>query len=51
MRLKSYLITAGLGVVTGAATILMLPKYSKIYQKADDAAGVIKRLDRPLSLS
>lgn len=42
MRIKSFIITAGLGAVAGAAALLMMPKYSKVYQTADDAAQMIK---------
>ena len=42
MQFKSFITTISLGVAAGAATVLMLPKNSKIYRAADDAANMIK---------
>ena len=42
MQMKSFITTVGLGVAAGAAAVLMLPKNSKAYKVADDAANMIK---------
>ena len=43
MQVKSMLASVGLGMVAGAAAILMLPKHSEAYRMADDAAHAIKK--------
>lgn len=43
MQVKSMLTSVGLGMVAGAAAVLMLPKQSKAYRVADDAAQTIKQ--------
>ena len=43
MQVKPWITTVGLGMVAGAAAILMLPKHSDAYRMADDAAHTIKR--------
>ena len=42
MQVKTMITTVGLGMVAGAAAILMMPKHSQAYQMADDAAQTIK---------
>ena len=42
MQIKSFITTMGIGIAAGAATVLMLPKNSKVYQAANDAANMIK---------
>ena len=42
MQVKSWVTTIGLGVVAGAATMLLLPKSSPVYRKADRAVHTIK---------
>lgn len=42
MQVKSFIATVGLGVVAGAATVLLLPKSSPVYRKADEAVQTIK---------
>lgn len=43
MQVKSLITTVGLGMVAGAAAILMIPKHSEAYRMADDAAHSLKR--------
>ena len=43
MQVKSMLTSVGLGMVAGAAAVLMLPKHSQAYRMADDAAQAIKQ--------
>lgn len=43
MQIKSLITTVGLGMVAGAAAVLMMPKHSEAYRMADDAAHTIKR--------
>ena len=43
MTLKSFAVTMGLGIVAGAATMLMIPKNSEVYRAADGAAKAIKQ--------
>lgn len=43
MQAKSMIISAGLGMVAGAAAILMIPKHSEVYRMADDAAHTLKQ--------
>ncbi len=43
MEVKSLIATVGLGMVAGAAAILMVPKHSEAYRVADDAAQTIKQ--------
>ena len=42
MQIKSFVTTMGLGMAAGAAAILLLPKESKAYRAADDAAQILK---------
>lgn len=42
MQVKSWITTVGLGVIAGAATVLLLPKSSPVYRKADRAVHTIK---------
>ena len=42
MQMKTWIASLGLGMVAGAATVLMMPKHSQAYQMADDAAQTIK---------
>lgn len=42
MQVKTLVASVGLGMAAGAAAILMLPKHSKAYRMADDAAHTIK---------
>ena len=42
MQVKSFLATIGIGAAAGAAAILFMPKNSKAYMKADQAAQTIK---------
>lgn len=42
MSIKSFFATAGIGAAMGAATVLLMPKNSKFYKKADSAAQMIK---------
>lgn len=43
MQIKSFITTVGLGMVAGAAAILMVPKQSEAYRIADDAAHSLKK--------
>ena len=43
MKLKSFAATMGLGLVAGAAAMLMIPKNSEVYRVADGAASAIKQ--------
>ena len=43
MQVKSMIASIGLGMVAGAATVLMMPKHSEAYRMADDAAHAIKQ--------
>lgn len=43
MEVKSMIASIGLGMVAGAATILMMPKHSEVYRMADDAAHTLKQ--------
>lgn len=42
MQVKSWIATIGIGAVAGAATVLLLPKSSPVYRKADQAVQTIK---------
>lgn len=42
MEIKSFAATLGLGMVAGAAAVLMLPKQSKAYRKANNVAQMLK---------
>ena len=42
MQVKSFVVTIGLGMVAGAAAVLMMPKNCKVYRKADEAAQTLK---------
>ena len=42
MKVKSFVATIGLGMVAGAATMLMIPRHSQAYRIADDAAHAVK---------
>ena len=43
MEIKAFAATLGIGMLAGAAVTLMLPKQSKVYQTANDAANAIKQ--------
>lgn len=43
MQVKSLITTVGLGMVAGAAAVLMMPKHSEAYRMADDAAHTLKQ--------
>ncbi len=43
MQVRSLITTVGLGMVAGAAAVLMLPRHSNAYRMADDAAHTIKQ--------
>ena len=43
MEIKSFAATLGVGILAGAATMLMIPKQSSVYKAADDAAMTVKR--------
>jgi len=43
MKVKTWLATAGLGMVAGAAAILMVPRHSQFYHTANDAAQTVKQ--------
>lgn len=43
MQVKSFIATVGISAAAGAAAILMLPKNSAVYQKADDTVQMIKQ--------
>jgi len=42
MKMKSLVAAMGLGMMAGAATILMIPRHSQAYRMADDAAQTVK---------
>lgn len=42
MQVKSFIATVGLGMAAGAAAVLLMPKDSKVYQKANDAVQTLK---------
>lgn len=42
MQVKTFVASVGLGMVAGAAAMLMIPKHSQVYRVADDAAQTIK---------
>jgi len=42
MEVKSFIATMSLGAVAGAAAVLMMPKDSKAYRKADQAVQTLK---------
>lgn len=42
MQVKTWITSVGLGMVAGAAAILMIPRRSEAYRIADDTAQSIK---------
>ena len=42
MELKTAAVSLGLGMVSGAAVVLMLPKHSEAYRMANQAAKTVK---------
>jgi len=42
MEVKSFAATLGLGILAGAAAVMMLPRQSPVYKAVDDAATTIK---------
>ena len=42
MQVKSWITTIGIGAAAGAAAVLLLPKSSPVYRKADQAVHTIK---------
>lgn len=43
MEVKSFATTLGVGMVAGAATMLLIPRHSQAYRTADEAARSIKK--------
>ena len=43
MEVKAFAATLGLGLVAGAAAAMMIPKQSKVYRAASDAAEALKQ--------
>lgn len=43
MEVRSFAATLGVGMVAGAATMLMIPRHSRAYRTADEAAHAIKK--------
>jgi len=43
LQIKSFITSVGLGMVAGAAAILMVPKHSDAYRIADDTVHSIKK--------
>lgn len=43
MQVKSWITSVGIGMVAGAAAILMMPRHSEAYRMADDAAHSLKQ--------
>ena len=43
MQVRSLVTTVGIGMVAGAAAILMIPRNSEVYRVADDAAHSLKQ--------
>ena len=43
MEVKAFAATLGLGLMAGAATALMIPKQSKLYKTANNAAQTLKQ--------
>lgn len=43
MEVKTFAATLGVGMLTGAAVMLMIPRHSAVYKAADDAAMTVKR--------
>lgn len=43
MEVKAFAATLGLGLMAGAAAAMMLPKQSKVYKVANDAAQTLKQ--------
>lgn len=42
MEVKTFAATLGIGMAAGAAVMLMIPKQSKVYRKANQAVDTIK---------
>lgn len=42
MKAKTFLATITISAAAGAATILLLPKHSKIYRAAEDVTETVK---------
>ena len=43
MEVKSFAATLGVGMVAGAAVMLMIPRRSPVYKAANRAAHTVKR--------
>ena len=43
MEVKRFAVTLGVGMVTGAAVMLMIPHRSPVYRTANHAAKAVKR--------
>lgn len=43
MKTRAFFLTMGLGMVAGAATMLMIPRHSEAYRLADDAVCALKQ--------
>lgn len=42
MGMKSFAATLGIGMLTGAAVVMMLPRRSPVYKAMNDAARTIR---------
>lgn len=42
MGVKTFAATLGVGMLTGAAVMMMMPKQSTAYKMADEAAATVK---------
>lgn len=43
MDVKAFAATLGAGLLAGAAAAMLMPKESKVYQMAEDAAKTMER--------
>ncbi|MFI3313916.1 MAG: hypothetical protein R3Y62_08515 [Eubacteriales bacterium] len=43
MDVRAFAATLGAGLLVGAATTMLIPKESKMYQMAEDAAKTVER--------
>ncbi len=43
MHVKSFAATLGVGMMAGAATMLLIPRHSQAYRTADETAHAIKK--------
>jgi len=50
MEVKSFAATLGIGMAAGAAAVLLMPKQSKVYRTANNAAKKLKEeVSQPVS--